>query len=103
MTENPPVNPENPQDSGGDVTPPTPTEQSAAETQQQVQTQTPLSASDHIVYANALYQQPSWVVESVFVAGNLDRNQMHTQAEVQGAIDAMMATPDTSFEVEAPQ
>lgn len=103
MTEQPPVIPENPQDSGGDVTPPTPTEQAEAQTQAEVQIQTPLNMNDHVTYAQALYQQPSWVVESVFVSGSLDRTRQYTQAEVQGAIDTMMATPDSTFEQEAPQ
>lgn len=103
MSEQPPVTPEDPQDSGDDVTPPTPTEQNAAQTQNEVQVQSPLSMNDHVTYAQALYQQPSWVVESIFVSGSLDRTKQYTQSEVQGAIDAMMATPDTTFEQEAPQ
>lgn len=100
MTEQPPVVPEDPTDDGSGQ-PPTPTEQQQAETQQQVQTQTPLSASDHEVYAQALYGQPAFVVHAVFSSGKLDPNgPMCTQAQVQAAIDEMMATPDSTFATE---
>jgi hypothetical protein len=80
MTEQPPVVPENPTDSGSGQ-PPTPTEQQQAETNQQVQAQTPLSASDHELYAQALYGQPAFVVHAVFSSG----------------IDEMMQEPDKTF------
>jgi len=100
MTEQPPVTPENPQDSGAG-TPPTPTEQAADATQQQVQqVQQPLSYADHVLYAQALYAQPSWVVSAVFESGSLDPSTTHLQAEVQQAIDVMMRTPDNSFGTE---
>lgn len=101
MTEQPPVTPENPTDSGGDITPPTPTEQAADQTAQQTQqAQQSLNYADHVLYAQALYQQPAWVVAAVFQAGHLDQSQMHLQSEVQQAIDQMMMTPDNSFGTE---
>jgi hypothetical protein len=97
MTEQPPVVPENPTDSGSGQ-PPTPTEQQEAETNQQVQTQTPLSASDHELYAQALYGQPAFVVHAVFSSGKLDSHgTMYSQAQVQSAIDEMMQEPDKTF------
>lgn len=59
--------------------------------------------TDHILYAQALYQQPSWVVESVFGPGGLDPAVKTTPATVQTYITQMMQTPDKSFEVEVPQ
>jgi hypothetical protein len=97
MTEQPPVVPENPQDSG-EGPPPTDTDNAEAATQQQVQTQTPLSASDHETYSQALYGQPAFVVNAVFSSGKLDSHgTMYTQAQVQAAIDEMMAEPDKTF------
>lgn len=104
MTEQqPPVTPDNPVDSG-QGTPPTPTEQQAAQTQQEVQIQTPLTPAEHRTYAQALYQQPAFVVDSVFASGKLDPNGTYTQGEVQQAIDQMMMEPDKTFQPEeAPQ
>jgi len=96
MTEQPPVTPENPQDTGTSTT-----EQDANATQQQVQqAQQALSYADHVLYAQALYEQPSWVVSAVFESGALDPSTTHLQAEVQQAIDVMMRNPDNSFGTE---
>jgi hypothetical protein len=104
MTEQPPVTSENPQDSGGDATPPTQTQKDAEATARAVDlASTQFSASDHKTYSMALYNQPSWIIDALFASGTIDPNATHTQAEVQGALDQMMATPDKSFEVEAPQ
>ena len=100
MTEQPPVTPENPTD-GGEGNPPTPAEQQAALLQQQVgDAQQPLSYADNVLYAQALYAQPAWVVAAVFQSGNLDPSVPHLQSEVQQAIDIMLATPDNSFGTE---
>ena len=97
MTEQPPVTPDNPEDSG-ESAPPTPTEKQEAQAQQQVQLQTPLSAADHEVYSQALYGQPAFVVNAVFSSGKLDSHgTMYTQAQVQQAIDEMMQEPDKTF------
>ena len=104
MTEQPPVTPENPQDSGENVTPPTPTEKEAQAAARAVDlASTEFSASDHKTYSMALYSQPSWIIDALFASGQLDAEGTHTQAQVQAALDTMMATPDKSFEVEAPQ
>jgi hypothetical protein len=99
MTETPPVTPTDPVDSGQSA-PPTPTDQAAAGTQQEVAEQAPLGFADHRTYAMSLYQQPVWVVDAVFATDALDVNQQYTPAQVQGAIDAMMATPDKQFQEE---
>jgi hypothetical protein len=103
MTEQPPVTPENPQDTGAG-TPPTPTEQQAAQTQQQTAEVTqPLGYADHVLYAQALYQQPSWVVAAVFTSGKLDQSQTYLPTAVQSAINEMMMVPDTTFTPETTQ
>lgn len=103
MTEQPPVTPENPVDSG-QGTPPTPTEKEAQATARAVDlASTEFNASDHKTYSMALYNQPSWIIDALFASGQLDAEGTHTQAQVQAALDTMMATPDTSFEVEAPK
>jgi hypothetical protein len=103
MTEQPPVTTDNPTD-GGQGAPPTPTEQQAEQTQQQTTEVTePLGYADHTLYAQALYQQPSWVVAAVFTSGKLDQTQKYLPTAVQSAINEMMMVPDTTFTPEATQ
>ena len=103
MTEQPPVTPENPQDTGEDITPPTQTEKDAQAVARAADlAATEFSAADHRTYSMALYNQPGWIVDSVFSSGTIDPNTKHTQAEVQAAIDAMMNTVST-FDTGAPQ
>lgn len=97
MTETPPVVVQNPVD-GGQGPPPTQTDKDAQATQQEVANQDPLGYADHHTYAMSLYQQPVWVIDAVFSAGQLDPSQQYTQAQVQAAIDQMMSTPDKQFE-----
>lgn len=97
MTQTPPVTPEDPVD-GGQGAPPTPTDQSAQQTEQEVATQTPLLYADHRTYANALYEQPVWVIDAVFASGYLQPpTDAFTQAQVQSAIESMMAVTDNQF------
>lgn len=64
--------------------------------------QTEFSYSDHILYAQSMYQQPSWVVEGAFGPGGLDRNVKHTPAAVTTYLSQMMQQPDAQFPQEAP-
>lgn len=103
--EQPPVNPENPTDSGEDLTPPTQTEEDAARVAQATEiANTQYSMADHVTYAQMIYEQPSWVVSAVFESGMLDPNQKYTPGDVTNAIGIMMQTPDGQFETgtEAP-
>lgn len=103
MTEQPPVTPENPEDSGEDLTTPTQTEQGAAKAAQQAAiSSTEYSMADHLTYAQMIYEQPAWVVEAMFQSGTLDPNQKYTPAQVQAAMDQALAQTDKQFVEEAP-
>lgn len=96
MTEQPPVTPT---DTGTQTTT-TGTEDQAQGTAGEVQQQTPLTPAEHVTYAKALYDQPGFVVDSVFQSGKLDpKAGPYTQAQVETAINEMMAEPDKSFDV----
>jgi hypothetical protein len=92
-----PTEPETPPEDPG--TPPTPTEEEEAKTAQQVEFEsTEFAYSDHILYSNQLYSQPSWVIEAAFASGTLDPNQKYTKAQVEQSLNTMMQTPDSQFE-----
>ena len=59
---------------------------------------TELAYADHRTYAQALYQQPVYVVDAVFSTGGLDQSEKHTPNEVSNAIVNMMSQPDKQFE-----
>jgi hypothetical protein len=103
MTEQPPVTPENPEESGEDLTTPTQTEQDAAKAAQLAEIQsTEYSMSDQLTYAQMIYDQPAWVVEAMFQSGTLDPNQKYTPGQVQAAMDNALQETDKQFVEEAP-
>ncbi len=103
MTQTPPNISDNPQDSGEGPSP-TKTEKDAAAAARQTElSSTPLGYADHRLYSMPLYDQPSWVIDAVFASEYLEQDGQYTQAQVQAAIDQMMAVPDKQFPTDIPE
>jgi hypothetical protein len=54
--------------------------------------------SDHKLYAQQLYGQPSYLIDSAVEFAKLDPNEKHTRSTIDAALKAVLQTPDKRFE-----
>jgi hypothetical protein len=105
MTETPPTMPQPDPTSPGEppVTEPTapkatpPTTPEAPALQTTGEGADALSFADHQAYSQTLYQQPPWIVDAVYQANNLDRNQKYPQGTISSLIDTLMSGQDARY------
>jgi hypothetical protein len=54
--------------------------------------------ADHKLYAQQLYGQPSYLIDSAVEFAKLDPNEKHNRATIDAALKAVLRTPDKRFE-----
>lgn len=57
-----------------------------------------LSVADHLLYAQQIYGQPSWVLEGVFQANGLDTTKNHAVSKIKKMLADHLAQPDKRYE-----
>jgi hypothetical protein len=59
-----------------------------------------LALADHLTYAEAMYGQPSWVLEGAIQNAGFTQENTYTRAQVQEALDDMLGQKDRRFQEE---